>query len=427
MFPGISEASALDLDFSESRIYWSDNEEKTINRAFLNGSHKEVIAGHGLDFPDGLAVDWVAGNIYWSDTGFNRIEVSRLDGSSRRVLVWKDLTNPSSLTVDPAAGFIYWSVWSDVLMIEKAALDGSGRSPFVTDVGKTNSLTIDFNERRLYWADIDKQSISFASLSPSTPPEKLTKTVISLESSQLFGLTLFKNFVYWTDAKGRTIERADKDTGLSRFVIQSNIDDVVDILVYHQSRQIGTNPCSVDNGGCPHLCLFVSGKVRCSCPSHMFPSSADPKECVEPKNFILFSQKNKFSRLFKDEKYPEEVPDLSLPLYGARDIQSIAYDPLEGLIYWVDFGSKRRARHAASIRRAFENGTLHDRILHGSNHRPYDIAVDPFSRLLFWSCEQTNRINVTRIMDDPDEAVVGSILSGNEDQPRSIALLPHLR
>ena len=103
MFPGISEASALDLDFSESRIYWSDNEEKTINRAFLNGSHKEVIAGHGLDFPDGLAVDWVAGNIYWSDTGFNRIEVSRLDGSSRRVLVWKDLTNPSSITVDPAA------------------------------------------------------------------------------------------------------------------------------------------------------------------------------------------------------------------------------------------------------------------------------------------------------------------------------------
>jgi low density lipoprotein receptor-related protein 5/6 len=286
-------------------------------------------------------------------------------------------------------------------------------------------LTIDFGERRLYWADIDKQSISYCSLSAT---DKATKTVISLKSAQLFGLTLYKNNIYWTDAKGRTIERADKDTGLNQFVVQSDIDDVVDILVYHESRQVGTNPCSVDNGGCPHLCLFVSGKVRCSCPSHMFPSSGDPKECVEPEKFLLFSQKNKFSRLYMDEKYPDEVPDLSLPIFGARDIQSISYDSTEGLIYWIDYGSKRRARHSVSIRRAFENGSLHDRILHGSNFRPYDLAVDPFSRLLFWSCEQTNAINVTRIdIEDPDEAVVGSILGGNEDQPRSIALHPQLR
>ena len=392
----------------------------------MNGSHKEVIVANGLDFPDGLVVDWIAGNIYWSDTGFNRIEVSRVDGSSRRVLVWRNLTNPSSIAVDPAAGFIYWAAWSNVSVIERAALDGTGRIPLVTDAGRPNSLTIDFSERRLYWADIDKQLIAYTSLSSAKTYH--TKVVINLESAQLFGLTLYKTAIYWTDAKGWTIERADKESGSNRLVVQSSIDDVHDVLVYHGSRQVGTNPCSVGNGGCSHLCLFVSGKVKCSCPSHLFPSSPDPKECVEPDQFLLFSQKNKISRLLMDEKHPDEVPDLALGIDGARDIQSIGYDPVDGLIYWIDYGSKRKARHTISIRRAFENGTLVDRILHGSNFKPYDLAVDPYSRILFWSCEQTNAINVTRIdMEDPEDAIIGSILAGNGDQPRSVALHPQLR
>ena len=51
-----------------------------------------------------------------------------------------------------------------------------------------------------------------------------------------------------------------------------------------------------------------------------------------------------------------------------------------------------------------------------------------YSRILFWSCEQTNAINVTRIdMEDPEDAIIGSILAGNGDQPRSVALHPQLR
>ena len=70
-------------------------QEKTISRAFSNGSSAEVVVEFGLDFPDGMAVDWVAGNVYWTDMSFNRIEVSRTDGRARRVLIWRDLTRPS--------------------------------------------------------------------------------------------------------------------------------------------------------------------------------------------------------------------------------------------------------------------------------------------------------------------------------------------
>ena len=208
----------------DGRIYWTDNEDKTINRAYMNGSHKEVIVAYGLDFPDGMAVDWVSGNIYWTDTGLNRIEVARCDGTSRRVLIWKDLINPASIAIDPEAGFIYWAAWSDVSVIERAAMDGSGREVFVSNINKTNGLTIDFQSKRLYWTDIDRQSISYAPLTSSGKSKmtssRLSKMIVQFQDTQLYGLTLYKNNVYWTDLKGRTIERANKENGTDRFVVQ---------------------------------------------------------------------------------------------------------------------------------------------------------------------------------------------------------------
>jgi hypothetical protein len=72
---GIMDASALDFDSRDGRIYWSDIEEKTISRVFTNGTGLEVVLEFGLDYPDGMAVDWVAGNLYWTDMYLHRIEV----------------------------------------------------------------------------------------------------------------------------------------------------------------------------------------------------------------------------------------------------------------------------------------------------------------------------------------------------------------
>ena len=52
--------------------------------------------------------------------------------------------------------------------------------------------------------------------------------------------------------------------------------------------------------------------------------------------------------------------------------------------------------------RAFDNGTLHpEKRLHydKDNHslKPYDLKVDWNTRLLFWTCEHTNSINVPRL------------------------------
>ncbi len=329
--PRVSDASALDFDRTDGRIYWSDIEEKTISRAHLNGSSAEVVVGHGLDFPDGLAVDWNAGNLYWTDMGLDRIEVCRTDGSSRRVLVWQELSKPCSIVLNPEDGLMYWSTWGDVPLIEKAALDGSDRRVFRSDVGRANGLTIDFSTSRIYWTDLglsggdagEATSISYAYLQPSL---QATKVVVS-SSRQPYGLTLFKNNVYWADWNLTSVRRADKDTGSGEVVIQANLSGVMDLTVYQESLQRGSNDCKFDNGGCSDLCLFARGEVVCACASH-FRASPDGLGCLPPTDFLLFSQKNKVSRIFQGDG---EVPDLVLPIQVRSGVGELKLRVINGL------------------------------------------------------------------------------------------------
>ena len=53
---------------------------------------------------------------------------------------------------------MYWSEWSRHC-IKRAHLDGTEAEVFVSDVGRTNGLTIDLNDRKLYWTDIDSRRI----------------------------------------------------------------------------------------------------------------------------------------------------------------------------------------------------------------------------------------------------------------------------
>ena len=53
--------------------------------------------------------------------------------------------------------------------------------------------------------------------------------------------------------------------------------------------------------------------------------------------------------------------------------------------------------------------------------QPYDIAIDPYSRTLYWTCSMNNVVNVTRL----DMTPVGVVLQApNNFKPRSIALFP---
>lgn len=68
---------------------------------------------------------------------------------------------------------------------------------------------------------------------------------------------------------------------------------------------------------------------------------------LDPKVFILFSQRNSISRFLVDSY---DSPDITLPIHGLKNIKALDYDPVERFVYWIDGRSK-------SIRKCHVNGT----------------------------------------------------------------------
>uniref|UniRef100_A0A4W5LRG5 EGF-like domain-containing protein n=1 Tax=Hucho hucho TaxID=62062 RepID=A0A4W5LRG5_9TELE len=169
--------------------------------------------------------------------------------------------------------FMYWTEWGGKPKIDRSAMDGTGRITLVPNVGRANGLTIDYAERRLYWTDLDTTLIESSNMLG------LEREVIADDLPHPFGLTQYQDYIYWTDWSQRSIERANKTSGQNRTVIQGHLDYVMDILVFHSSRQGGWNACASTNGQCSHLCLAVPiSSFVCGCPAH-FSLNYDNKTC----------------------------------------------------------------------------------------------------------------------------------------------------
>lgn len=68
-----------------------------------------------------------------------------------------DLLNPDA--------YMYWSDWGKKPKIERALLDGSQRQVLISaNLTWPNGLAIDFEKRRLYWADGGTKSIEHSDL-----------------------------------------------------------------------------------------------------------------------------------------------------------------------------------------------------------------------------------------------------------------------
>lgn len=64
----------------------------------------------------------------------------------------------------------------------------------------------------------------------------------------------------------------------------------------------------------------------------------------------------------------------------------------------------------------FQNETVVD----FPDTKPFDLAIDPYSHSLFYTCSQNNVINFTHI----DLKVSGTVVSGNGIRPRYLAINP---
>ncbi|KAJ7360372.1 Low-density lipoprotein receptor- protein 4 [Desmophyllum pertusum] len=276
--------TALGLDITEDRIYWTDTNLKRISRVFINGSSPEVIVSENV-YSYGLAVDPLGRNIYWTDYYGGKIEVSRMDGTMRKTLIHQDVKYPRDIIIDLRKGLMYWCNRGDKEKIEVANMDGDDRRILVKrGLSSPNGLTLDDTNNRLYWVDSGFDTLEYYDL------ERHTITTLIDSYSILrypFGLTSLDGQLYWTDWYLDVVNQADKETASNIMVVVSGLTEPMDIHAYDRNQTLPDHNCSSSYGGCSHLCLLRPDGYRCSCPSGL-TLSEDGKTCNHTEDFQKF-------------------------------------------------------------------------------------------------------------------------------------------
>ncbi len=129
---------------AESKLFWTDSDLNTIQRANLDGSGVEEVV-NDLGDPVPIAIDVTGGKMYWIDTvsgfsGTTAIRRANLDGSEVENLVTTGLSLPKDIALDVGDGKLYW-VQTD--SIQRANLDGSGIENVLPDLPGPDALALD--------------------------------------------------------------------------------------------------------------------------------------------------------------------------------------------------------------------------------------------------------------------------------------------
>ncbi|XP_052813760.1 low-density lipoprotein receptor-related protein 1-like isoform X2 [Mya arenaria] len=324
----IQSLSAVDFHAEDDMIYWVDTQTNSISRIRRDLSHREVVITEGINSVEGLAVDWISRTLYWTDAGHSTIEMSKFNGSGRYVIASGDMEKPRSIVVHPVMGYVFWSDWGKDSRIERANLDGSRRVQYVyTNISQPWGLTIDYNTNMLYWCDIERGTIEKQDLLRGE-----RKTLLS--NIEPISLTIKDDRLYWIDkSDGYSIKSARKETGLDIQTVTSGLGPgLKDIKAFDQSRQTGTNPCHINNGGCENLCFYTSQKkVQCACSFGQLDPKTN-KSCINYEQYLMFSKvtsietihltdasnKNPPSQPIKDEDHLRNVIGLTFDYEGRR-------------------------------------------------------------------------------------------------------------
>ena len=113
-----------------------------------------------------------------------------------------------------------------------------------------SGLAIDYEDNKIYWTDAVREKIERADLDGKNREVLITATIYP------FAITVYGDWIFWTDLQLRGVYRAEKHTGANMVEIVKRLDESPrDIQVYSRKRQQCTvNVCNINNGGCAFSC-----------------------------------------------------------------------------------------------------------------------------------------------------------------------------
>ncbi|GFN87816.1 low-density lipoprotein receptor-related protein [Plakobranchus ocellatus] len=407
--PPFRSLTAIDIDVNHSHVFFSDTVLKKIFRCTINGTELTEVVATGIDVVEDIAVDWLGGNLYWTDYGMETIEVVSLTGQHRMVLFSENITNPRAIEIDPRDGvrYLFWSDWGQNPRIERSGLDGSSRTTLVTEkLFWPNALTIDYPNKRLYFADARMDFVEFCNYDGSGRHQVFANDHFLRHPHSL---TIYEDWLYWTDRAASRVSMCNKFNCSSRSVLASSISRPLGIAVYSSIKQPhGTNPCA--QAVCSHLCLLSPRPTgySCACPIGMVLDGT-AHNCVKDKSEILLFMQ---SRFIAGIKLGSTNVTGIVPVSSISSGQDFDFDSLHGYIYYVE-------KINGSLKRIQVNGrNTSEFVPTAVIGSPNAIAIDWMSRNLFWANAAAGLMEVMRL-DGPEH--YRRVLLSNNGRHRDVA------
>ena len=125
-------------------MFWSDwGRVAKIERAGMDGSHREIVLQDSVAWPNGLTIDLVLDKLYWVDAKLNTIGSANLDGSHAKIVLYSEsyLKHPFSISV--FEDLVYWTEWDTHSIYQADKFTGSN----VTSVTSTPLVSIKKHSR----------------------------------------------------------------------------------------------------------------------------------------------------------------------------------------------------------------------------------------------------------------------------------------
>ncbi|XP_030748487.1 very low-density lipoprotein receptor-like isoform X1 [Sitophilus oryzae] len=181
----VTTSDGLAVDWVYEHLYWTDTGTNTISLANFDGQMRKILIRDNLEEPRAIAVDPLEGWMFWTDWGQEpRIERAGMDGTHRQAIVTYDVRWPNGLTLDLVKKRLYWA---DAKLNTISACDWDGQNRKLI-LFSANALRHPFSittfEDWLYWTDWDRAAVFRANkftgkdLSPITATEMVLNPMV---------------------------------------------------------------------------------------------------------------------------------------------------------------------------------------------------------------------------------------------------------